>query len=124
MGRTMAGDADQPTVFISYAHKDEAYKDEMMPHFQALENAGRVTVWDDRKIGGGELWYEEIEQALEQAALAVCLVSPNFLASKFCTGEEIPYLLERRDKAGLIIIPVLLLDCPWQAFTWPRLPWM
>ena len=116
----MAGDADQPKVFISYAHKDEAYKDEMMPHFQALENAGRVTVWDDRKIGAGEKWYEEIEQALEGAALAVCLVSPNFLASEFCTGEEIPYLLDRRDKAGLIIIPVLLYDCTWEAFSWLR----
>ena len=50
-----------PTVFISYSHKDEEWKDRLRPHIMALERAGRIVVWDDRKIGAGEQWYDEIK---------------------------------------------------------------
>ncbi len=43
-----------PTVFISYSHKDEAWKDLLVPHLRALEMAGLdMQVWHDRKIDGG-----------------------------------------------------------------------
>jgi hypothetical protein len=54
---------DKPTVFISYSHKDEPWKDRLVIHLRALEQAGRITIWDDRRIDGGDKWYNEIEQA-------------------------------------------------------------
>jgi len=44
---------DKPTVFISYSHMDEAWKDRLVIHLRALEQAGRITIWDDRRIDGG-----------------------------------------------------------------------
>ena len=107
-----------PSVFVSYSHRDELWKDRLLPQLTALERAGRVTVWDDRKIGGGEQWYPEIEEAMAEAAVAVCLISSDYLASGFVTAEEIPYLLERRERDGMIILPVLLRPCVWKAFPW------
>ena len=109
---------DAPSVFISYSHHDEQWKDRLLPQLVALERAGRVTVWDDRKIAGGEQWYDEIEQAMANAAVAVCLISPDYLASDFVIKEEVAYLLERREETGMIILPVLLRPCVWQAFPW------
>lgn len=107
-----------PTVFISYSHKDEIWKDRFLPQLRALEQAGRIAVWDDRKIDGGDKWYPEIKAAMEQAAVSLCLISPDYLASRFCVEEEVPYLLQRCEREGMILIPVLLRPCPWKAFRW------
>ena len=109
---------DTPSVFISYSHRDGEWKDRLLPQLIALERAGRVKVWHDRQIEGGGQWLPEIEEAMALAAVAVCLISPDYLASSFVTDEEMPYLLERRERDGMIILPVLLRPCVWRAFPW------
>jgi tetratricopeptide (TPR) repeat protein len=114
----MTTHAEAPTVFISYSHEDEGWKDRLLPQLRALELAGRIVVWDDRRIDGGDTWYPEIQAAMEQAAVALCLISPDYLASRFCVKEEVPYLLQRREREHMALIPVLLRPCAWQAFKW------
>ena len=115
----MKGDAmTLPTVFISYSHKDEAWKDLLRPHLGVLEQQDRITIWDDRQIDPGGEWFNEIKQVMDRAAVTVCLISADYLSSDFCTKEEIPYLLERREKDGMILIPVLLRHCLWKAVPW------
>lgn len=109
-----------PTVFISYSHKDEGWKNLLLPHLRLLEQAGRILVWDDRRIDGGENWYPEIQLAMEQAHVAICIISPDYLASAFCVKEELPFLLERRKQDGMTLIPLLVRPCSWQAFDWLR----
>jgi tetratricopeptide (TPR) repeat protein len=109
---------NKPTVFISYSHEDQEWEDRLRPHLKVLEQAGRITIWDDRQIDAGAEWYGKIKQAIEQAAVAVCLVSADYLASDFCVKEEIPYLLERRTRDGMMLIPVLLRPCVWEVFPW------
>ena len=45
-------------------------------------------------------WYPAIEKALNEASAAILLVSADFLISEFIRNEEIPRLLERREKEG------------------------
>jgi tetratricopeptide (TPR) repeat protein len=108
----------KPTVFISYSHKDEGWKDRLRPHLGVLEQQNRIAIWDDRRIDAGATWYDEIQQAMERAKAAVCLISPDYLASAFVVKEEIPYLLERREKDGMTLIPLLVRPCLWQACSW------
>ena len=107
-----------PTVFISYSHKDETWKDLLLPHFQQLARTGILEVWDDRKIRAGEDWYARIQELLNRTRYAVCLVSANFLNSSFCMDEEIPFFLQQRRKGGLEILPILVESCTWQAHPW------
>lgn len=44
---------DLPSVFVSYSHRDEKWKDLLKPHLKMLEQADRLTIWDDRKIDAG-----------------------------------------------------------------------
>jgi tetratricopeptide (TPR) repeat protein len=55
-----------------------------------------------------------------EAAVAVCLISADYLASDFVTKEEIPYLLERCEKEGMHLFPVLVRPCPWKVVPWVR----
>jgi len=107
-----------PKVFISYSHKDVAWKDLVLEHLRVLENAGELTVWDDHRISAGDEWRKEIETAMQAAEVAVLLVSTDFLNSAFIRGTEIPRLLARRQDQGLRIIPVFVRPCAWKAVRW------
>jgi hypothetical protein len=108
----------KPTVFISYSHKDEEWKDRLVTQLGVLQSQGLLDLWDDRRISAGEDWHQEIQEAMATASVAVLLVSANFLTSRFILGEEVPHLLERRDKEGLRIFPVIIKPCAWQAVPW------
>jgi len=94
-----------PTVFISYSHNDEACKDRLVSHLGVLEHEGLLDLWDDRRIGGGDDWEKEIEEAMAKANVAILLVSRHFLTSKFILGTEVPTFLKRRDEEGMCISP-------------------
>ena len=57
----------QPNIFISYSHKDEEWKDTLSTQIAVLQSAEALLAWDDRRIGAGENWRSEIEQAMDAA---------------------------------------------------------
>lgn len=81
-----------------------------------MEN--KLDVWEDRQIKAGDDWYDNIKTALDQASVAVMLITAQFLNSNFIRTEEVPSLLKKREKEGLRIIPIILEPCPWQAVDW------
>jgi hypothetical protein len=96
--------SDRPTIFVSYSHEDEDWKDLVVGHLQVAERQGVFSVWDDRRIGGGGAWREEIDQALEAAEIGVLLISRHFLNSSFIMDHEVRVLLERRKREGLRLL--------------------
>jgi hypothetical protein len=108
----------KPIIFISYSHKDEDWKDRLVTHLSVLQQHGLLDIWDDRRIGAGEDWYQEIQAAMSVACVAILLVSANFLTSKFILSEEVPTLLRLREKEGLKIFPVIARPCLWKHVEW------
>jgi hypothetical protein len=107
-----------PTVFISYCHKDEVWKDRLVTHLGVLQQEGLLDLWDDRSIGAGGNWYQKIQEAIAKARVAVLLVSADFLTSNFILSEEVPRLLELQDKEGMRIFPVIIRPCAWKRVKW------
>lgn len=107
----------KPTVFISYSHKDEAWKDRLVSHLGVLQQEGLLDIWEDRRIVAGVDWYPEIQKAIDTASVAILMIA-DFLTSKFILSEEVPRLLERREKEGLRIFPVIVKPCAWQHVQW------
>ncbi len=91
----------QPTVFISYNHKDEREKDVLLSHLGVLQHTGLIDLWSDDRIGAGGNWAQEIGQAVAKARVAILLISANFLTSDFILRQEILNLVERRQSEGL-----------------------
>jgi TIR domain len=109
---------NNPTVFVSYSHKDERWKNLLVGHFGVLAKQGLSKLWDDRQFKAGDDWYMEIQQAMDAASVAVFLVSSHSLTSEFILREEIRRLLERKEKERMRIFPVIVAPCDWEAIPW------
>ena len=94
-----------PIVFVSYSHKDEIEKEELLSHLTVLERAGVFKLWVDDHIEGGADWKNEIKQAIVKASVVILLISNNFLLSDFISDTEVPAFLERREKEGYYSLP-------------------
>ncbi len=101
-------------VFVSYSHKDSEYLARLKVHLRPFERKGLVELWSDSRITPGDRWKHEISEAIDRAAVAVLLISADFLASDFVAENELPPLLARAEGKGVRIIPVVLKPC---AFT-------
>lgn len=108
----------KPIIFISYSRKDERWKELIVNQLNVLELQGTFKVWTDADIGAGEDWYQQMKDALEKATVAILLVSANSLTSDFILREEVAHLMERREKDGLRIFPIIVRDCPWEKVPW------
>ena len=101
-------------IFISYSHKDREVIALLREQLQVIATEGYADFWDDTRIMAGDDWLPQIEKAIEDAQIAILLISANFLNSKFIRVSEIPPLLQRRAQEGLRIIPILVDHCPWK----------
>lgn len=99
------------TVFVSYSHADIDYLKRLEVHLKPFEKNGLIDLWSDTKIKAGEKWKEKIERALEKSAIAILLISADFLASDFIIDNELPPLLKSAEEKGKIILPVIIRPC-------------
>ena len=99
------------TVFVSYSHKDFIYLDRVRIHLKPLERKGLIDLWSDTLILSGEKWKEKIATALDKAAIALLLISADFMASDFIVDKELQPLLKSAESKGTIIIPVIVKPC-------------
>jgi hypothetical protein len=122
-------------LFISYSHNDEAWHDRLVAFLDSLKftrlslqdlKRGNLyrdarfhyRAWSDRKIELGAKWEYEINDAIDQARVAILLISTDFLASEFVLEREIPRLMDRSEQGELAIFPLVVRPCLWKETNW------
>ena len=95
-------------VFITYAHKDTAAKDELITRLAVLKSKGVISIWHDNEITAGDTWRDVIFSNLDDSDILLYLVSAYSLASENCNKE-----LAEALNANIKVIPVILESCDW-----------
>ncbi len=108
-------------VFISYAHKDERFREQLGAHLSQLRHEDVISDWHDRRIVAGRQWAEEIDQHIESAGVILLLVSPDFLASQYCYEIEMQRALKRHAAGSAWVIPVILRPADWTSAPFAKL---
>ena len=101
-------------VFYSYSHEDEELKKRLETHLALLTNRGIIKGWHDRLINPGTEWEGQINQYLESAHIILLLISPDFLASKYCYAKEMKRAIERHEAGEATVIPIILRAVDWK----------
>jgi internalin A len=84
---------------------------ELKKWLKPLEQGDLIDIWDDTRIQPGQDWREEIEKALDDARLAILLVSQDFLTSEFISNDELPKLLDGAKNKGVEILWIAVSSC-------------
>lgn len=108
-------------VFISYAHADETYRDQLDKQLSILQRAGIVEIWHDRRLIAGEEWDHGINSELERADIILLFVSPDFIASDYINDVEIARAMARHAVGSACVIPVILRPCKWEITPFAKL---
>lgn len=108
-------------VFLSYAHEDEALRDELAKHLSLLVNQGIIKAWCDRDISAGAEWDATIKQRLNAAQIILLLVSADFLASPYIWSVELQRAMERHETGEARVIPVILRPADWESASFGKL---
>ncbi len=98
-------------IFISYAHKDEIYKDGLIEHLAGLSRNGLIDQWNDREIKPGHRWDDAIKKNLDTSDIVLFLISSSFIASDYIHDIEIQKAIKRHNEGRIIIIPIILRPC-------------
>ena len=98
-------------VFISYSHKDEKYKDELLKHLKGLKLTQNISTWVDRNIMAGQEWDESIKKNLHNADIILLMISSDFIASRYIWEEELSVAIDKDKKNEAIVIPIFVREC-------------
>ncbi|MBA3284393.1 MAG: toll/interleukin-1 receptor domain-containing protein [Nitrosopumilus sp.] len=101
-------------AFISYSHLDNKMLEILHKHLAQLKREQEITAWTDNDILAGSNFEKEINSTLEKANLFIALLSPDYIASKYCYEKEFTKALELQEEGKLLIVPIILEDCDWE----------
>lgn len=103
-----------PLVFISYAHEDERFRDELRGALTPYERTRALQITDDTCIVPGQKWEDEISSKVEDADIVILLLSNDFIRSDYCFQKEMQIARER-DRAGdCTIVPIVVRACAYE----------
>lgn len=104
----------QPSIFISYSHRNSEWLEKILIHLAPLKRKLGLRIFSDKEIQTDEAWRARIQSEIEHCASAVLLISPDFLASDFIANHELPRLFGRRESKNIQIFMIFLDHCAYK----------
>ncbi len=101
-------------VFVSYAHEDKKYVEQLEVMLAPAIRNGEIVLRVDTSIEPGAEWEARITRWMTTASVAVLFVSADFLNSTFIAEKELPELLRASQSRGLQIFWVLVSPGLWR----------
>jgi hypothetical protein len=108
-------------IFVSYAREDKQWLDpeyryNLIPFLAESLRRYSVAFWYDKELKPGDVFKRQIESEIDQAQIALLIVSQSFLNSEFIEQIEMTRITERARRGETIVIPVLVEPCDWSDY--------
>lgn len=100
-------------LFISYSHRDEELRDDLVKHLTSLKREGLIEIWHDRDLTPGTNIDDAISDRLASADIVLILVSPDFIASEYCYSTEMRKAMGRFSWGECLVVPIILRPVDW-----------
>jgi hypothetical protein len=100
-GKFPLREPDRYDVFVSYWHDDQRFWNEIIPFLEPLKR-NKITIYSYDMVEPGGQIRKEAQAALMSSAVAVLLLSQDYIASDLMTSE-LPNLLERVEEGTLML---------------------
>lgn len=101
-------------IFLSYAHADESFKNEIYKHLSPLKRSEKIKMWSDKELLPGSSFNDEIKEKLKQSDIIILLISADFIDSDYCYEIEMQNAIIRAEKEECYVVPVIVRDCLWK----------
>jgi cellulose biosynthesis protein BcsQ len=98
---SLGATSEPPHVYLSYSHADQVWANRLLVHLKPLVGRLVIDQPESSPIPGGDQ-EDRTNELIQQATVALLLVSADYLASEWVLSTELPALVHRD-------IPVLML---------------
>jgi len=106
-----------PLVVVSSVSQDGEWLKAFRPHLNMLALYRDLEVWDETDIEAGSDRYQELDRRMKSARIVICFISVDYLIA-IREFEAFDYLLEERQRGGLLLLPILIRPCFWEIVPW------
>jgi hypothetical protein len=110
---TTTASSPNPLIFISYCHRDEAFRERLMVHLAPLQREG-IEIWVDDDLAPGDELDPTIRRALRRADIFVALASPDYLHSRYCFETEYGFALRKAKRKKIHVVVAIARHCQWK----------
>lgn len=96
----------QVKFFVSYAHRNSELATDFIDNLRDVLTPSKsysYDYWKDNQLTVGEMWDEQIREAIDSCDIGLLLISPSFLSSNYITKNELPTFVN-----GKPCVPVML----------------
>ena len=107
--------------FISYSHKDEWLKKELLAAMSGIRRRGEGIVWHDRVLKPGAELTPSIMSEIEDSDVAIFLLSPDFFNSNYCYDVEFARIKELYRADRIQLAPIVVRQCDWDVDLFPKI---
>jgi WD40 repeat protein len=105
---TMSSRSD--LVFVSYSREDAEWRRRFEVMLAPVVRERQLEVWSDERALVGEEWRPQLADAIRRSTLALLLISPDFLSSRFIMDEELPALVDHGVRLACVLVRPALWD--------------
>lgn len=99
-------------IFVSYSHANAVQQAKLQIHLAQVKR-DEVETWFDDHMAAGDKLSTEISRKLREADIFVALMSPEYLASRWCQLEY-NRAMGRRAKGSMRVVVVVVRPCAWK----------
>ena len=76
-------------VFVSYAHENVEYKNDLKKHCSLFEEENEIELWIDDDIRAGDKFDDRIKEEVLKADIAILLLSSTYWSKEYIKDTEL-----------------------------------